>query len=108
MFARLRRALVIRRLRPVVSVLPAALEKGHGRRRQYMLGQVRQAIAQAGVSASLLPVAAAAFCSFEEFRKLDTTLSRDDYLALRDMLGSHFGLDADDLTTATMLDKRMS
>jgi hypothetical protein len=99
--------LVIRRLRPVVSVLPAALEKGFGRRRQYMLGQVRQTITQAGVSASLLPVAAAAFCSFEEFRKLDTTLTRDDYAALREMLASHFGLDAADLSPATLLEKRV-
>jgi len=96
--------LVIRRLRPVVAVLPQALEKGYGRRRQYLLTHVQQTMNRAGVVASLLPVAAAAFCSFDEFRKLDSTLTNDDYLALRDMLASHFGLDASDLVTEKLIE----
>lgn len=97
--------LVIRRLRPVVTVLPTALEKAHGRRRHYLLTHVRQMMDRSGVAASLLPVAAAAFCTSDEFRKLDGTLTNDDYLALRDMLASHFGLDASQLATEKLIER---
>ena len=108
MFAWLRRKLVVHRLRPVVTVLPAALKNGFGRRRHYMLFQVKQALERKGVAISLLPVAAAAFCSYEEFRRLDSKLTLDDYLALREMLAGHFGLETDRLSTEHLLTRRIS
>ncbi len=97
--AHLRRTLVRRRLRPLISVVPMALEKDHGRRKLYTYAQLKQCLERHRVSSSLMPVAAAVYCNYEEFRRIADGLSQDDYHALRGMFADHFGLDENALST---------
>jgi hypothetical protein len=96
-----------RSLRPLLSVLPWALKADYGAAQLYTIGQVRRSMQRKKLAIRLLPSAAAAFCPFDEFQKLEDAPSEALYRELREEIRRLFALDDTGFTAETVRKKRI-
>ena len=102
MIAFIRHLVRRRRLRPVVVMLPQALLASYGSAGPYRFPQVARALERARLDSALLPSAAAAFCTLEEFQRGRPGASEAEYRALREEIDRLFALGNPDFTAETI------
>src|SRR5262249_43149053 len=92
MITTLRRYLSLRRLKPVVSILPRRLVSAFGPGEHYTFHQAKRAVADVRLGESLEPYAYAAVCKLQEVQKGIPSFSEEDYRRLRAELVHCFDL----------------
>jgi hypothetical protein len=101
----LRRYFRRRRLKPVVSALPAQLVKSFAAKDHCAFGQARRVIEDLHLAPSVRPYAYAAVCDHSELEKC-LHLSPDDYKRLRAELVELFNLSNPDFKIEDLLKER--
>jgi hypothetical protein len=103
MMTMLRRYFALRRLKPVVSILPRRLASAFGPSEHYTFLQAKRAIADLHFGESLEPYAYAAVCKLQEVQKGIPSLSEETYRRLRAELVDCFDLRRPDFTLRDLL-----